>query len=173
MQRVVVLGSAGAGKTAFANDLARRTGLPVVHLDVLFWAPGWTRAPREDALRSLCAAVAGERWILDGNFLGDDGGRQDGRFGRADTVVFLDLPRSTCLWRVLSRLVRDRGRSRPDLPEGCSEGFDLPLLRWIWSYPRVDRPRVLGLLAELQQRVDVQHLRSRADVRRFLAAVSS
>ncbi len=170
MQRVVVLGSAGAGKSALATEIARRTGLPLVHLDVLFWAPGWTPAPREDALRRLRAAVAGERWILDGNFLGGDGGEQDGRFRRADAVVFLDVSRTKCVWRVLSRLVRDRGRPRPDLPAGCAEGFDLALLRWIWSYPRVDRPRVLRLLAELQERVDVHHLRSRADVRRFLAA---
>ena len=100
--------------------------------------------------------VAGRRWVLDGNFL-DEVGDADARFVRADTVVFLDLPRTTCVWRVLKRLARDRGRSRADLPEGCSEGFDLELLRWIWRYPRTDRPRVLRLLAGLGPGVDVRH----------------
>jgi adenylate kinase family enzyme len=171
MERVVILGPGGAGKSELATSLSRRTGLPVVHLDVLFWREGWTSAPRDEALRDLAAAIAGDRWILDGNFQGDEGAGEDARFDRADTVIFLDLARSICLWRVLRRLVRDRGRSRPDLPEGSSESFDFALLRWIWSYPKTDRPRVLGLLARLGERgVDIHHLRSPADVRRFLDA---
>jgi adenylate kinase family enzyme len=165
MQRVVILGPGGAGKTELANGISRRTGIPVVHLDLLFWRPGWTPAPQEEARRDLAAAIAGNRWILDGNFLADG---DDARFDRADTVIFLDLSRGTCLRRVLWRLVRDRRRSRSDLPEGCSEGFDLSLLRWIWRYPKNDRPRVLALLARLDGRVDVRRLRSRADVRRYL-----
>jgi adenylate kinase family enzyme len=166
VQRVVVLGPGGAGKSELAAELGRRTGLPVVHLDPLFWAAEWKPAPRDDAVRKLETAVAGDRWILDGNFL-----EHDGRFARADTVVFLDLPRATCIWRVFKRLVRDRQRRRPDLPEGAREGFDPSLLRWIWRYPRTDRPRVLELLARLVRSIAVHHLRSRADVRRFLATL--
>jgi adenylate kinase family enzyme len=167
MERVVLLGPGGAGKSELATRLSSKTGLPVVHLDPIFWREGWKPAPREEARATLAKAFAGERWILDGNFL-DEAGAGDARFDRADTVVFLDLARATCLWRVLSRLVRDRRRARPDLPEGCSEGFDPALLRWIWRYPRTDRPRVLALLSNLDGRTDVHHLRSRADVRRYL-----
>ena len=170
MERVVILGPGGAGKSRLATEISRRTGLPVVYLDHLFWRPGWTPAPRDEARRALAAAIAGDRWVLDGNFLPENGG-WDGRFERADTVVFLDLPRRTCLWRVLWRLARDRRRRRPDLPAGCREGFDLNLLRWIWAYPRTDRPRVLGLLARLDARVDVLHLRSQAEVQRFVEAL--
>jgi adenylate kinase family enzyme len=166
MKRVVILGPGGSGKSELATALSRRTGLPVVHLDVLFWRLGWTPAPRDEALRDFAAAIAGERWILDGNFL--DLESEYARFERADTVIFLDLSRATCLWRVLRRLVHDRRRSRPDLPEGCRECFDLPLLRWIWRYPQNDRPRVLAILAGLDGRADVRHLRSRSDVRRYL-----
>jgi hypothetical protein len=68
---------------------------------------------------------------------------------------------------VLTRAVRDRGRPRPDLPEGCAEGFDLDLLRWIWGYPRASRPRILRILEGLDGSVDVHALRSSRDVRRF------
>jgi adenylate kinase family enzyme len=168
MERVVILGPGGAGKTELANSISRRTGIPVVYLDRLFWRAGWTPAPSEEARRDLAAAIAGDRWILDGNFLAVDS--DDARFDRADTVIFLDLPRGTCLARVLWRLVRDR-RRRPDLPEGCREGFDLQLLRWIWRYPQTDRPRVLAMLARVDGRADVRRLSSRADVRRYLDAL--
>ena len=166
MRRVVVLGPGGAGKSALASALSRRLGLPVVHLDVFFYRPGWAPAPETEAVERVTRAVAEETWILDGNFLRH--AAQDGRFERADTVIFLDLPRVICLWRVLRRLVRDRRRSRPDLPAGCGESFDPEGLRWIWRYHREDRPEVLRILSGLGPRVDVHRLRSRADVRRFL-----
>ena len=166
---MVILGAAGAGKTSLASEISKRTGLPVVHLDRLFWREGWTPAPRDEALRELEAAVAAPRWILDGNFLDEDPAI---RFARADTVVFLDIPRTRAIWRVLGRLVRDRGRSRPDLPDGSSEAFDWPLLRWVWRYPKEDRPRVLQLLGELRGRgVDVHQLRSSSEVRELLASL--
>ena len=168
MERVVILGPAGSGKTRLARELSSRTGLPAVHLDVLFWREEWAPAPRDEARRDLTAAAARERWIIEGNFLPDDEAEPDPRFQRADTVIFLDLPRRTCIRRVLMRLVRDRGRSRADLPRGAYEGFDLPLLRWIWTYETTDRPRVLRLLAELPGGVAVHHLRSTAEVKRLL-----
>src|SRR5205823_9646538 len=89
MERVVILGAAGAGKSELAARVARRTGLPLVHLDLLFWRPSWTPAPPDEAHAELAAAIEGERWILDGNFLGA-AGVEDARFERADTVIFLD-----------------------------------------------------------------------------------
>jgi adenylate kinase family enzyme len=169
VQRVAILGAGGAGKSELARALAERTGLPVVHLDAVYWRPGWTAPPPEEFRATLDAAVARERWILDGNFLRDDS--EDPRFVRADTVVFLDYPRSTCLRRALGRWLRDRRRQRADLPQGCPEGFDLPFLRWVWNYPRKNRPDVLARLEKLGPAVAVHRLRSDADVRWFLAGV--
>jgi adenylate kinase family enzyme len=168
VQRIAILGPAGAGKSELARTIARRSGLPVVYLDRLFWGANWTQVPREHAERALGEAVGGDRWILDGNFLGS--GLDDPRFERVDTVFFLDLPRRTCLRRVLWRLVRERRRSRADLPEGAREGFDWPLLRWIWRYPRVDRPQVLELLGSLPPEVEVHHVRSARGLTKSLRA---
>jgi adenylate kinase family enzyme len=107
-------------------------------------------------------AVARDEWILDGNFLGAD----DRRFERADLVVLLDLPRLTCIRQTLWRRIRDRGRIRPDLPE--LEKFDWELIKWIWNWRRKDLPRALERMATVGPETHVHHLRSRADVERFL-----
>jgi adenylate kinase family enzyme len=146
----VILGSGGAGKTRLALALAERTGLPVVHLDPLFWRPNWEPAPIEEARAAVAAAAEEPRWIMDGNFLGL--GIDDPRFRRADTVFFLDVPRLRCLRRILKRRVGSRGSRRPDLPEGCEEGLGREFLLWVWRYPADNRPRVLELLAELEAR---------------------
>jgi adenylate kinase family enzyme len=166
VQRVVIVGPSGAGKSELAQRLGRLTGLPVVHLDRFFWGPSWTRIPEETGRRALAEAVADDRWILDGDFL--ELGPDDPRWARADAVWFLDLPRRTCIRRVLWRLVRDRRRRRPDLPDGAREAFDWELLGWIWRYPRLDRPRVLALLAGLPHGVDVRHVTSPRELTKSL-----
>jgi adenylate kinase family enzyme len=166
VQRVAIMGPGGSGKSMLAEALASRTGLPVVYLDPIFWRPGWVPAPEEEARAALAEAVAGERWIIDGNFLED--GEPGARFERADTVVFLDMPTAVCLGQALWRLARDRRRDRPDLPVGAREGLDLPFLRWILTYRRAERPRVLALLAGLDRRIAVYRLTSRREVRGFV-----
>lgn len=166
-----MIGAGGAGKTTVALELGRILALPVVHLDTLYWLPGWIpRTPGEwEALQR--AALAGDSWIADGNFPGT----MDFRLGRADTIVFLDLPRLLCLWRALYRRRRLRGQARPDLPPGCVEGrIDrgfVAFLSEVWRFPHEGRPRLLGLLARYEEGRDVVVLRSRAEVTRFLDRV--
>ena len=166
MERVAVVGPAGAGKTQLARALGACTGLPVVHLDPIFWAAGWEPAPRDRAVRRLREELGRGRWVLDGNFLSADGGE---RFERADTVVVLDLPRRICVPRLIRRRIRDARAERPDLPAGCREGTDLELVLWVWRWRRQSLPRLQALLAEHAGAAAVHHLRSRRDVRRFLA----
>ncbi|QYG92714.1 adenylate kinase [Iamia sp. SCSIO 61187] len=110
-RRVIVTGLAGSGKSTFALALAARTGLPVVHLDLHFWKPGWV-APSEAEWRDTQRGVlAGDAWIADGNY------REtlDLRLARADTVVLLDLP----WWRCSARALRRGFRMPDELPPGC------------------------------------------------------
>ena len=164
MKRVAVIGSGGAGKSVFSRELGRRTGLPVIHLDVEFWSPGWVPmddGPWEARVREL---VAGDRWIMDGNF----GGTMAIRFERADTVVFLDLARVVCILSAISRSLRYRRGNRPDMTEGNRERFDLAFLAWIWNYPRTRRPGIVRQLDALPPTVNVVRLTSRRAMRDFL-----
>lgn len=106
---------------------------------------------------------------MDGNF----GGTMEHRLEACDAVVFLDLPRMVCVRRVLGRVIKYRGRSRPDMGEGCPERFDLKFMKWVWDFPRVTRPVILERLSAIQDRKKIFHLRSTGEVADFLCRVRS
>jgi adenylate kinase family enzyme len=104
---------------------------------------------------------------MDGNYSGSLGVR----LARCDTVVFLDLPRLLCLWRLLKRRLAYRGaEARPDMAAGCPEQLTAEFVRWVWGYPRRSRPKVLAVLSTAPPGTRVVRLRSAREVERFLAA---
>jgi len=171
MRRVLVIGPGGSGKSTLATSIGERTGLPVVHLDALYWRPGWVPTPREEWTAAVAELVARDAWVMDGNY----SGTLDLRLRACDTVVFLDVPRLVCLWRILRRRLRFRGTSRPDVAEGCPERLTWEFVWWVWTYPRRRRPRVLQQLraAEREGRVRVVVLRSAEEAERFVARLGA
>ena len=169
MKRVFVIGSGGAGKSTLARRLAHRTGLPLVHLDALYWRAGWQETPKQEWAHTVEELVQRDAWVMDGNY----GGTLDRRLEAADTVIFLDLSRWICLHRAVRRRIQFHGRSRPDVAEGCAEQLNREFLRWIWNYPREKRPTLLGRLADLAREKNIVVLRSPAEVERFVASVPS
>ena len=169
MRRVAIVGSAGAGKSTLARQLGAILGLEVVHLDALFWKPGWVETPRPEWRVTQEGLVRRESWIIDGNY----GGTMEVRLASADTIVFLDFPRAICLWRVLKRWARYRGHTRPDLAPGCPERLDWAFLRWVWGYRVRSRPSVLKRIEEHSAGKSVYTLRSPTEVSDFLKQVAS
>jgi len=167
MKRVLVIGSGGAGKSTFSRRLGERLGLPVIHLDKVFWHSGWVETPKDEWKRKVEELCGGDAWVMDGNY----SGTLDIRLNACDAVIFLDLPRAVCLWRVLKRIVTYRESARPDMAEGCRERIDLKFLYWVWSYPYRRRPKILARLDELAGSKRIYRLRSSAEVERFLAEV--
>ena len=164
MKRILVIGSGGAGKSTIARAIAERLPLPLVHLDELYWRPGWTPMPTGEWEQLVCEQVAAPEWVMDGNY----GGTLDARLARCDTVVFLDVPRLVCLWRVVKRDLQFRGRDRPDMAPGCPERLSLEFVWWIWTYPARRRRGILEKLAALRPDQRVFVLSSRSMVRDFL-----
>ncbi|HUZ42201.1 MAG TPA: hypothetical protein VMU68_12535 [Acidimicrobiales bacterium] len=134
MKRVAVVGSGGAGKTTFARDLSRRTGLPVVHLDHLYWKPGWVETPSDEWRIVQDERLTADEWIVDGNY----SGTFDVRFRRVDTIIILAPSRWRCLSRVLRRTITNHGQS-VQAPE-CPERIDVKFLLWVWRYQKNSRP---------------------------------
>lgn len=164
MNRVVVIGSGGSGKSTFSRELGRVTGIPVIHLDREYWRPGWEETPKDEWKARVADMLEGERWIMDGNF----GGTREMRMQAADTIIFLDLPRRVCLYRILKRTFKYYGRSRPDMAEGCLERLDLEFVMWVWNYKHRSRKRLLAELEGLEEK-SVMILRNQRQVSDFLA----
>ncbi len=106
VQRINVVGTSGSGKTTFGRALAGRLGVPYIELDALSWEADWVAAPTPVLRERVTAAVAGETWVIDGNY----SAMRDLVWGRADTVIWLDLPFRVVMWRVVARTVRRLAR---------------------------------------------------------------
>ena len=147
MQRIAIIGSPGAGKSTLAPVLGTALGLPIIHLDAVYWRPGWVEPPKDEWAQTVRALTQGEAWIIDGNY----SRTMDIRLAAADTIIYLDFPRRLCVWRVLKRAIQYRGRTRPDMGPGCREKLDWKFLLWVWNYPARSRPATLQKLAHCRE----------------------
>ncbi len=169
MKKIIVIGSGGAGKSTFSRRLGAATGIEVIHLDRLFWNPGWIET-KEDVWSGVVEeALQAESWIMDGNF----GGTREMRMQACDTIIFLDTPRLVCIWRVLKRWFVYRNKSRPDMTEGCAERLDWKFLNWVWNYPKKSKPTVKKLLEHFAATKNILILRSNKEAEMFLGGIRS
>ena len=164
MERIMIIGCGGSGKSTLARQLGEKLNLPVIHLDKLFWTPGWVSIPKEEFNRVHEEAISREKWILDGNF----DRTIPTRLQRCDTVVYLDFSRFACLMGVLKRVLTTFGKVRPDMGEGCPERIDLDFLKWVWNFNKNKRERNYRLLKEAEG-VQVIILKNRRAVKKFLS----
>lgn len=148
-QRVVVVGTSGSGKTTLAGELARRSGLPHVELDTLFWGPGWTEAPEELFRERVEAAIRGPRWVVDGNY----SKVRALIWSRAERLVWLDYSLPVVMGRLVRRTLR-RCWTREELWSGNRERLGEFLFSrqslWLWAL-QSHRPRRKRFLAQLAQ----------------------
>ena len=165
LQRVVVMGPPGSGKSTLARSLGARFGLPVFHLDQIYWRPGWIEAPAT-AFGAEVERIAGlPAWVIDGNYSDTIAPR----FRAADTVVYLDVPAWLFMLRITWRILTNYGRVRVDAAPGCPEWLDVTFLRFAWSWNRTQRGLNLALVDSFPGRKFI--LRSSFDRRRFCAAL--
>ena len=166
MERIMIIGCGGAGKSTLARQLGAKLNLPVVHLDKLFWRPGWEQISREEFDRHHREALAQEKWIIDGNYDRTMGERAK----YCDTIIYLDFSRAACLMGVAKRVLTSYGRVRPDMAEGCPERFDLEFIKWIWDFNKNNREKTYRLLNETEGKETIV-LKNRRAVRLFLKSL--
>ena len=164
MQRVMIIGCGGAGKSTLARKLGKKTGLPVVHLDQIWWEPGnWKHMEREEFDARLQKEIEKPQWILDGNF----NRTIEMRLKECDTVIYLDFSRMVCLFSWLKRVITNWGRARADMAPGCAEWFDPEMAAWIWNFNKKNRENYYRLLNEAEG-IETIVLKNRRMVKRFL-----
>ena len=173
MRRIIIVGSAGCGKSTLARQLGKRLGLPVIHLDALCWQPGWKAISTDELRAELSQAIEGDAWITDGNYAVHT---FDLRLPRADLVIWVERSTFHCVWRVIRRAIRSRFDPQQDLAPGCKERIDrrfFDRLRFIVRFNRVNRPRIEAARMMYGPQVPVLVLRGDKAMRAFLASCES
>ena len=161
-QRVAVIGCPGAGKSTFSRRLRDATGLPLYHLDALYWRSDRSTLPREEFYPLQQEIIGRERWIIDGNYQST----VEWRIAACDLVVFLDFPVEVCLEGVRSR----RGQARSDMP-WVEDGEDEEFMMFIASFETETKPRILELLKKHPHKT-VLTFRTRAEADKYLIDLS-
>lgn len=166
MERILIIGCGGAGKSTLARQLGEKLDIEVVHLDKLFWQPGWVERSDEEFDVILEQELEKPKWIMDGNF----NRTMPKRLEKCDTVIYLDLSRFACLRGVAKRIMTTYGRVRPDMGEGCPERFDLDFLKWVWNFNKNKRKSYYRLLDEAEG-IETIVLKNRRQVKKFLKSL--
>ena len=144
MQRILIIGSPGSGKSRLSVLLGKKLNLPVIHLDKLFWLDGWTNRDKEEFDSLLLKELENDKWIIDGNFKRT----LKLRLKYADSVILLNYPSFVCRLRVFKRIVFSAGKTRPDMANNCPERYDRKFMQYVKEFKKKSLPAIKQILKE-------------------------
>ncbi len=159
MEKILVIGCPGSGKSTFARKIRDKIGLPLYYLDQLWHKSDKTTVSREEFDSKLSDILKRNQWIIDGNY----NRTLEMRLKACDSVFFLDLPTEVCLRGVESRI----GRKREDMP-WIEEEFDEEFRQWIMDFPQNSRPKIYHLLEQYESKKYIVIFKSRQEVNSYL-----
>lgn len=163
MQKIIVIGCPGAGKSTFARGLRDITGLPLYYLDMIWHKPDGNNVSREDFDTALDEILVRDRWIIDGNYQRT----LEKRLEVCDTVFLLDFPLEVCLAGAQSRI----GMKREDLP-WLETQFDPEFRRWIEEFPEKKLPAIYKMLEKYRASREIIIFRSRQETEEYLSKLA-
>ncbi len=163
MRRVIVIGGNGSGKTTFAYELAKKTNLPLIHTDSIYWRDNWKSVSRTEFDEIMRAELKKEEWIIDGNNIRSI----SERLKVCDTVFFFDFPSIVCLWGVISRCIKNYGKSRSDMGGYCPERLDFNFYKQVLLFNKRNRKRIYNMIEETKS-MDCIVFKNRKQVKQYL-----
>lgn len=156
MKKVIVIGCPGSGKSTFSKSLSAVTGLPLYHLDKMYWNADGTTVPKSVFTERLRQVLDKETWIIDGNY----GSTMEPRMQYCDTIIFLDYSTEVCIDGIRER----KGKPRSDMPCKLLEDDDNEFMEFIRNYNRVSKPKVMKLLDKYSyKKINIFKNRDEAD----------
>ena len=161
MKKIIVIGCPGSGKSTFAKVLHKASGIPLFHLDMMFWNPDKTTVEKSVFLERLSNVIEKDEWIIDGNYAST----MEQRIKACDTVIFLDYPTELCLDGVRER----RGKARSDMPWTEKEE-DAEFIEFIKNYNSQNRPQVMALLHKYSDK-NIFVFKNREEADEFLSEI--
>ena len=167
-RRVIIVGNSGAGKSTLSRALAPLLNLPLVHLDQIYWLPGWQPRSEQEWRSILERELDKECWILEGNYAST----LDLRLRAAEVAIWIETATWFSLYRVFRRVVTTYGKVRADSAPGCPERFDWDFIKYVWRFNRDYTPRLAAPLGDPPPGKTVLRLRGARAVRALLAALS-
>ncbi len=165
MNRIAIVGCPGSGKTTFTRELAKKTKLPVIHLDYYYHQSQYDYYHDKAAwIERVNQLIGQDKWIMDGNY----SSTFERRFELADTIIFFDLPRRTSMYGVIKRRIQYRNKQRHEMPSDWKEKANLEFLRYVWNFKGKPRQKLVDLLAQAKDK-EVVVFTSRVHAEEFLA----
>ena len=159
MQKAIIIGCPGSGKTTFAQRLRAKTGLPLFYLDAIWHKPDRTHIPREEFDARIQEILATDEWIIDGNY----SRTIECRLAACDTVFLFDLPTEVCLEGAASRV----GKERCEMPWTETE-LDPEFRAQIEKFSTKELPAIYALFEKYKEGKTVVVFRSREQADAFL-----
>ncbi len=164
MEKVLVIGCCGAGKSTLSKKLEKILKLPLIHLDKYYHKPNWEEPEKDEWEQVLRKLVKQKRWIMDGNYADSF----DIRFPLADTIIYLDYPSIKCCLRVIKRNIKYFRKKRSDIADGCKERFDLFFLKFVLTFNYKNRENIYNRLENIKTNKEVIILKNDKEVDLFL-----
>ena len=161
MKKIIVIDCPGSGKSTFSKALHKASGIPLFHLDMMFWNPDKTTVEKSVFLERLSNVIEKDEWIIDGNYAST----MEQRIKACDTVIFLDYPTELCLEGVRER----RGKARSDMPWTEKEE-DAEFIEFIKNYNSQNRPQVMALLHKYSDK-NIFVYKNREEADEFLSEI--
>lgn len=169
MQRIIIIGCPGSGKTTLATKLQKLLHIELFHLDQYFWQPYWIESDKQTFNQTVKSITEKESWIIDGNYRRT----LELRIEKADTIIYLNYPTIVCLARAIKRIIRHWGKVRYELPEGCVERIDVGFLYYIIRFKDSQGNKIVKEIRKMDDEKNIYIFRNDEEVSRFLLELNS